>query len=285
MGMTFITQAGISIGLAKRVGAEFQPWGSALATLSIAVIVMGQVIGPSLFKWALRLVGEAHPRAETPEVDGVRNAVIFGTGTDAQDLARKLIAHGWHVKLADVDPARVLSVTDPGMEAHVLPAVDPASLRAIDTDRAEAIVAMLDDETNYALCELACEHFGSANIVVRLNDRINRERFLTLGVPIVEPETASVTLLHHFVRSPFAASLLLGQDAEQSVAEVVVGNPDLHGVALRDLHLPLGTLILSIRRRGQLLLSHGYTRLEIGDVVALVGTPESLDEVQWRFEA
>jgi Trk K+ transport system NAD-binding subunit len=79
--------------------------------------------------------------------------------------------------------------------------------------------------------------------------------------------------------------LLLGQDAEQSVAEVVVGNPDLHGVALRDLHLPLGTLILSIRRRGQLLLSHGYTRLEIGDVVALVGTPESLDEVQWRFEA
>jgi Trk K+ transport system NAD-binding subunit/Kef-type K+ transport system membrane component KefB len=285
MGMTFITQAGISIGLAKRVADEFQPWGAALATLSIAIVVMGQVIGPSLFKWALRLVGEAHPRAESPELDGVRKTIIFGTGDDAVDLARRLVAHGWNVTLADLDPACALRVTDPGMDAHVLPAIDSTSLRAIDADRVEAIVAMLDDETNYALCELAHEHFGTATIVVRLNDRINRERFRTLGVLIVEPETASVTLLHHFVSSPFAASLLFGQDAEQSVVEVILGNPDLHGVALRDLHLPLGTLILSIRRRGQLLLSHGYTRLEIGDEVALVGTSKGLEEVQWRFEA
>jgi Trk K+ transport system NAD-binding subunit/Kef-type K+ transport system membrane component KefB len=285
MGMTFVTQAGISVGLARKVGDAFVPWGADLATLSIAVIVAGQAIGPPLFKWALHLAGEAHPRAETPGFDGVRDAIIFGADDDAVALARKLGGSGWHVKLAGIDAARMQRIGESGLETHLLSLLSPAALHALRADHAEAIVALLDDETNYQVCELAYEHFGTATIVVRLNDRADRERFRALGVLIVEPETANVTLLHHFVRSPFAASLLLGQEAQQGVVEVVVGNRDLHGIALRDLRLPLGTLILSVRRRDRLLLAHGYTRLELGDEVALVGEPESLDEVQWRFEA
>jgi Trk K+ transport system NAD-binding subunit len=34
-----------------------------------------------------------------------------------------------------------------------------------------------------------------------------------------------------------------------------------------------------------MLLSHGYTRLELGDEVTIVGSPESLEEVQWQFES
>jgi len=55
-------------------------------------------------------------------------------------------------------------------------------------------------------------------------------------------------------------------------------------MALRDLRLPISTLILSIRRHGQVLISHGYTRLEVGDTVTLVGTPESLKEVELKFD-
>ena len=65
---------------------------------------------------------------------------------------------------------------------------------------------------------------------------------------------------------------------------MIVGNPALHGLALRDLPLPVDTLIVSIRRHGHMLLSHGYTRLEVGDEVTIVGSPESLAEVQWQFE-
>ena len=41
----------------------------------------------------------------------------------------------------------------------------------------------------------------------------------------------------------------------------------MQGLALRDLPLPVDTVIVSIRRQGHLLLSHGYTRLELGDEV------------------
>jgi Trk K+ transport system NAD-binding subunit len=43
-------------------------------------------------------------------------------------------------------------------------------------------------------------------------------------------------------------------------------------------------LILAISRNGHLLLSHGYTRLEIGDHVTVVGSPDSLAEVEVKLE-
>jgi Trk K+ transport system NAD-binding subunit len=285
MGMTFVTQAGVSVGLAKEVADEFPAWGSEFATLAIAVIVMSQVIGPPFLKWALHLVGEAHPRHETPGFDGVRDAIIFGFDDQSYNLAHELTAHQWQVKLVHREADCPQRVAGSGIAAHSVSELTPAVLRALDAEKAEAIVAMLDDETNYKICELAYEHVGTASIVVRLQDRTNRERFRALGVLIVEPRTAIVSLLDHFVRSPFAASLLLGQEDNQRVIEVLVGNPDLHSVALRDLRIPASTLILSVRRRGQPLLPHGYTRLELGDEVTVVGTPESLEEVQWLFES
>jgi Trk K+ transport system NAD-binding subunit len=109
--------------------------------------------------------------------------------------------------------------------------------------------------------------------------------FQALGVLTIHPSASMINLLDHCVRSPLAASLILGQEVNQDVIEVTVGNAALHGLVLRDLPLPVDTLIVSIRRHGRLLLPHGYTRLELGDEVTIVGSPESLEEVQWQFES
>lgn len=111
------------------------------------------------------------------------------------------------------------------------------------------------------------------------------ERFHQLGALVVEPATAMVSLLDQFVRSPFAASLLLGMDPEEEFLEIEMSNPDLHGLAIRDIHFPHEVLILSISWNGHRIVSHGYTRLEIGDHVAVVGSPDGLADVQVRFEA
>ena len=54
----FVTQAGIGIGLAREVASQFDDWGNKLATILIAVIVINQIIGPPMFKWAVGLAGE-----------------------------------------------------------------------------------------------------------------------------------------------------------------------------------------------------------------------------------
>ena len=58
-GLSFITQAGVSLGLAGIVVRRFPDWGLELATTIVAVIALNQIIGPITFKLALHAVGEA----------------------------------------------------------------------------------------------------------------------------------------------------------------------------------------------------------------------------------
>jgi Kef-type K+ transport system membrane component KefB len=58
-GFGFVTQAGVSLGLAGIVMRSFPEWGAALSTLIVAVVALNQIIGPIAFKFALGAVGEA----------------------------------------------------------------------------------------------------------------------------------------------------------------------------------------------------------------------------------
>ena len=58
-GISFITQAGVSLGLAGIVMRSFPEWGAALATTIVAIVAVNQLIGPIAFKFALGTVGEA----------------------------------------------------------------------------------------------------------------------------------------------------------------------------------------------------------------------------------
>jgi len=58
-GFAFITQAGVSLGLAGIVMRSFPEWGAALSTTIVAIVALNQIIGPIAFKFALGRVGEA----------------------------------------------------------------------------------------------------------------------------------------------------------------------------------------------------------------------------------
>jgi Trk K+ transport system NAD-binding subunit/Kef-type K+ transport system membrane component KefB len=281
--MAYVTQAGIGLGLAKEVSDHFPDWGGAFATLIISIIILNQLVGPPLFKWAFIRVGEAHPKAGTPHFDGVRDAIIFGLEDQSLLLARQLYDHGWEVKIASRKANQLPGLKATDVNIYPIQDLNLEALKSLEAGKADAIVTMLSDEENYKICELAYEHFGTASLVVRLGDRKNAERFHQLGALIVDPSTAIVSLLYYFVRSPSAVSLILGLSKDQDVVDLEVRNPDVHRVLLRDLRLPLDTLILAVRRRGRQLVSHGYTRLELGDRITVVGSAASLKEVTRRI--
>ncbi len=283
--MAYITQAGVGLGLAKEVVVEFPDWGGAFATIIISVIVLSQIIGPPLFKLAIQLNQEAHPRAETGSFDGVRDALIFGLEGQSIALARLLRSHDWEVIIVCTDESYILqSGKESDIAISQIAEISLSKMKKLGAGNAEAIVCMLSDEENYQICEMAYEHFGTKNLIVRLNNRANFKRFHELGALIVDPTTAIVSLLDHFVRSPAAASLLLGMEQNQDVIEFQLLNPDLHGMAIRDLRLPLDIHILSVRRRGHELMSHGYTRLELGDWLTVVGSVASLEQMMLHFD-
>ncbi len=57
--MAYLTQAGVSIGLAKLAQTQFPELGGTLTTLVLAVITINQIVGPVTFKFALNMAGES----------------------------------------------------------------------------------------------------------------------------------------------------------------------------------------------------------------------------------
>jgi len=280
--MPYVTQAGVGLGLAIEVSDEYGVWGNEFATIIIAVIVLNQIVGPPLFKWAINKVGESHIRAEATH-DGIRDAIIFGFEDSSLALARQLQNHGWEAKIVSLKKVTDIEDLD-DVHMHFIDEINLESIQKLQAKKTEAIVLMLSDAENYKICELVYEHIGTKNVIVRLHDRSYFNRFHDLGALIVEPTTAIVSLMDHFVRSPAATSLLLGMEKDQETIDLEVTDKILHGVALRDLRLPNDIIILSVKRKDQMIISHGYTRLRLGDIVTVVGSPESLDNTRLRFE-
>ena len=68
-----------------------------------------------------------------------------------------------------------------------------------------------------------------------------------------------VYLLEQTVRSPQTAAMLLHQDSGREMVQITVNNPDIDGILVRDLRLPIDVLLLDVNRRGNPIVPHGYT--------------------------
>ena len=280
--MPYITQAGVGVGLATIIASEYPGWGAEFATVMISVIILNQVVGPPLFKWALHLAGEVHVKSDG-SFDVEKKILIFGWENQSIALAKQLQKQNWKVEIIVNDPTIVLEASEEFI-VHEYTGSDHMSLRKFSAETADTIVCLLSDEENYAICETAYEHFGTKHLIVRLNDREYYKKFHKIKVMVIDPTMAMVSLMEHFVRAPIATSLLLGMDESQDTIDIELRNSDFHGLTLRNLRLPSDVIILSVTRGDHPIISHGYTRLRLGDIVTLVGSIESLDKVRLNLQ-
>ena len=282
--MPYITQAGVALGLTTLIATEFPGWGYEFQTIIIAIIVLNQLVGPPLFKMAINFVGESHLKHKMPDFDGIRDAVIFGLESQSIALAMSLKQHGWNPKIISISEEFEGNNND--FEVVSVDDISLKSFKKIGLEKAEAIVCLMSDKENFEISELVYEHIGTKDIIVRYNgSRPFLDKFNSLGVRVMDPSSAMINLLDHFVRSPNATSILLGLDTSQDSIDVEIRNKDIHGMTLRDLRFPTDVIVLSVMRKGQVIISHGYTRLRLGDIVTLVGTKESVDNVRFKLES
>ena len=280
--MPYVTQAGVGVGLAAIIATEYPGWGGVFATIMISVIVLDQFVGPPLFKWALHLAGEVHVKSDG-SFDVERKILIFGWENQSLALANQLRKQNWNVEFVVTDASEE-TMGNKEYKIHRYDGAGHLALRKFSAETADTMVCLLSDEENYAVCETAYEHFGTKHLITRLHDREYYKRFLKIKVMVMDPNTAMVSLLEHFIRAPIATSLLLGMDETQDSIDIELRNHDYHGLTLRDLRLPADVIILSVTRGDHPIISHGYTRLRLGDIVTMVGSNESLDGVRLSLQ-
>lgn len=283
-GLGLITQAGIALGLAREVAVIFpDTLGGEFSTLIISVVVLNEIFGPLLLKFALRQVGEAY--VPTGSDDGTpRRMLILGVEIQSIALARQMAQRGWNVVVADTDAQRVEALREDDVDERVIPYIDKETLSTLINNEHDALVAMLhDDVANMEACRIAKEEFGIQSMVVRLRDISLRENFTEIGARVIDPASAMVHLLEQSITAPEAVNLLLHQDPQHEFAQVKVTERALDGLPLRDLRLPSDVLVLEILRDGQVIVPHGFSTLRLSDELTLVGSPNSLTEVSLKL--
>lgn len=281
--MPYVTQAGVAIGLVSVVATKYPEWGSQFAAILIAVIVLNEICGPPLFKWFILMVGESHTKKELLQGNKIQKAFVFGLEGQSLALARQLMDHDWLVKVVTRNKERA-ELEYHGVDVIAIDELKLAELKRIGADKADALVMLNTDEENLQVCELAFEHFGTRDLVVRVNERNFVNKFHELGALIVEPSTVMVSLMDHLVRSPIATTLLLGMEKNQDTVDIEMQNHELHGVSLRDIQLPTDVIILATQRNQNTLISTGFTRLRLGDVLTVVGSIDSIEKVRLKME-
>jgi len=281
--MPYITQAGVSLGLITIISAQFLGFGVEFEAILIAVIIINQFVGPPLIRWAIVNVNEAHTKSKDYKFDFHKDVFIIGLGGKAVLLAKTLYNEGYSVQII-TDRKNINDTFCKDVKINIVEKITYETLAEHNFKTADSVVIMRKPDAAYEICEIIYENFGTPNVIVVVDSPTETERFKKLDAIVVAPTGALIALLEHFVRSPHATSILLGLQKNHETEEIEVLADDVHGVALRNLHLPVGVLIMSVSRNNDTILTGGYTRLRKHDIVTVVGSQEQIDIVRTKLQ-
>lgn len=215
-------------------------------------------------------------------------AIIIGGGKIGYYLTRSLINRDYEVLLMEKD-----SVTAHRLRADLGDVVmqgdgcEPTTLQSAGAERADLIVAATgDDADNLVTAQMAAHCFGATRIIARVNNPDNEPLFEKLGVH--ERINGTAAILNLIGQKVGRASVVLMGVLEHSdleVVEIIIDERSpLAGARVGDLHLPEGTLFISVLREGRASIPNSDTVFELGDiVVALV--PAEMESLLREFVA
>ncbi|MEX1178069.1 MAG: NAD-binding protein [Nitriliruptor sp.] len=204
--------------------------------------------------------------------------VIAGGGRIGRYIARDLSEKGHDVTVIERIASRCEDLV---AETDVLviegDACDVRYLEQAHTDRADAFVATThEDDDNLVACQLARIEFDVKRSISRVNSPKNVEIFEALGIEAV----SSTRLISELLENEFSVGELIHltslKGGKVGLVELRVpsgpGAPP--GRNVEDLGLPFESVLVCVFRGDETIIPHGRTRIEPGDEVVALTTPE-----------
>ena len=110
------------------------------------------------------------------------------------------------------------------------------------------------------------------------------EEFKLLGIQVFSPANYRSTIISLMARNPSMFNLLSSTSDNRDMIELPVKNQLLVGKRIRDVILPGESLIISIKRDGEILIPHGNTILELNDQVSVLVNNTSSSSIMNLFD-
>jgi Kef-type K+ transport system membrane component KefB/Trk K+ transport system NAD-binding subunit len=262
----------LSIEVAVAVIGERSGLLSPQASTSLIVFAVLTVIAmPVIFNYML-------PKTTDEKRDII---IIYAINNLSTQVANQLIAESEQVHFVTTQPELHQKAKQDGFASHLVNDLsDQDALKKVPFHRAKSVISLrTQDDSNLAWCRIAREN-GAEQVIAFVTDPSYLHQFQVAGINAFTLTMAQVTLIALMARSPGSLTLLTDTSDNFRVNEFIVQNTRALHTPLRRLRLPGDVLVLAIRREGKMLVPHGTTELEFGDLISIVGSPDSLTETE-----
>jgi len=293
LGFTLLDAAYQTVTTVSTVGfREVEPLSPTGQVFTMVLILVG--VGATLY--ALASVVEIILEGRLNELFGRRrmeqsiaakhdHVIICGWGRVGRAIAAEVHAAKRDLVIVELDPLRV---ADEAYDTVVGDATDDDVLEAAGIDRAVALVAAVDSDAANSFIVLSARALREdLFIVARARSQDSEGKLRRAGADrIVNPQSIGGARMAAFVLQPHVAEFLdvvmhdRALEFRLEEVEVPVGSP-LAGATLGESSLRdrTGALVLALRDPdGQFRTNpRSDTRIEPGEVIIAIGTPEELE--------
>ncbi len=224
---------------------------------------------------------------------------IFGKKTKKQE--RVVIIGGGNVGLA---VARALEARTDRVRAKVIEKHRPTAERAADAlertivlngdgmdidmlmeaaiDRADAILAVTDDDKTNLLVSVRAKQAGCPMAIALVNDPTLAPLMAPLDIDAyINPRATTVSSILRHIRHGRVRGVYSIGDAEAEVIEAqVLSTSPIAGRLIREIEFPEGVLVGAVMKGDKVLKPTGGLRIDPGDVIALFAMSKDVPEVE-----
>lgn len=211
--------------------------------------------------------------------------LIVGGGKVGSRLATLLREAGHDIRLVEANAERAAALASRlGPDAVVHGSgTDPSVLEGAGIHACRVVAAVTGhDETNLVVTALARFSFGVDRTVARINDPQNSWMFepdMGVDAAVDQAELLSHLIAEEMSLGDMRILLALRRGRYSLVEERVGGDAKAAGVALRDLDLPAGCVLLAVIRDGDVIAAHGDVVMQGGDDVLALAHADAAHEL------
>lgn len=205
--------------------------------------------------------------------------VIVGGGKLGHQIASNMLDKKYTVKLIEKDKSKCLRLANE-LDAEVIhgDGTEIEVLEAAGCKNSDCFIAVTgSDQDNLVASQLAKKEFHAHKVITRANDPRNLEALRTLGSGIAVSSTEIITNLIeqevHFAGMHLLATLNQGKKVICTIT--LPENSVLDGIALKNVKLPEGSLVISLLRGESMMIPNGLTEIHSEDDLVAICDRES----------
>jgi trk system potassium uptake protein len=212
--------------------------------------------------------------------------VIIGGGNVGLAVARALEARTDRVraKIIERDRATAERAADMLERTIVLhgDGMDMDLLIEANIDRADAVLAVTDDDKTNMLVAVRAKQAGASMAIALVNDPTLAPLMGPLDIDAyINPRATTVSSILRHVRHGKVRGVYSIGDAEAEMIEAqVLSTSPIAGRMVRDIAFPEGVLVGAIMKGGKVMKPTGDLRIDTGDVIALFAMAKDVPEVE-----